>query len=102
LYQTKPKAAEAFRKDFPIQFGSVLPRWNDTAIAAAGIRGRKHLATCQFKTSGTFATKTTPRKNESAVSSVDSPSPDLTGTRLEFQIWDDPQFISNPSPLRIA
>ena len=37
LYQTKRKAADAFREDLPIQFDSILPRWNYTAIAGAGI-----------------------------------------------------------------
>ena len=33
LYHTKRKATEAFRQIMPIQFDSILPRWNDTAIA---------------------------------------------------------------------
>ena len=37
LYQTKRKATDAFREDLPIQFESILPRWNYTAIAGAGI-----------------------------------------------------------------
>jgi hypothetical protein len=37
LCQTKRKAVDAIRQDLPIQFESILPRWNDTAIAGAGI-----------------------------------------------------------------
>ena len=36
LYSTKRKATEAFREDLPIEFDSILPRWNYTAIAGAG------------------------------------------------------------------
>ena len=36
LCQTKRKAVDAFRQDLPIQFESILPRWNDTPIAGAG------------------------------------------------------------------
>lgn len=37
LYQTQRKTTEAFRQDLPIKFDPILPRWNYTAIAGAGI-----------------------------------------------------------------
>jgi len=35
LYQTKRTPTEALRQIMPFQFDSILPRWNDTAIAGS-------------------------------------------------------------------